>query len=101
MVMVLLLLDLDEMGNLGDHAADLGPVGQRVAAPDTTQPQCTQRASLLGFDADHRSGLGDFQICHRSSSSVRGAALALLISTPEAAGDELVGGEAARSRHLV
>src|SRR5262245_49758057 len=74
MVMALLLLALrvldnsDEMRDAGDHAPDLGAVGQRVGLADAAQAEGAQRALVLRLHADGRADLGDGDVGHQTAS---------------------------------
>ncbi len=49
----------DEVGDPGDHAPDLGAVGQGVGLADAAQAEGPQRAPVLGLGADGGLDLGD------------------------------------------
>ena len=50
---------LDEVRDPGDHAADLGTVGQGVGRTDLAEAERPQRAAVLGLGADRRLDLRD------------------------------------------
>ena len=51
-----------EMGDAGQHAPDLGAVGEDPAAAHAPQAQGPQRAAVLGLGADARADLGHPQV---------------------------------------
>src|SRR5262245_1224446 len=56
------------MRDAGDHAADLGPVRQRVRLADAAETECPQRAAVLRLGADARLHLRDLQTAHHATS---------------------------------
>ena len=76
------LLDRDEVRHPRDHAADLGPVGQRVGAADPAEPERAERAALLGLDADlraHERDLDAGSSIRHSTSAPRACRAALAV----------------------
>src|SRR4051812_17796096 len=63
------LLDLDEMRNAGDHAPDLGTIGQRVRHPDAAQAKGPHGAAGLGLGPDGGLDLGDLEVGHRAHAT--------------------------------
>ena len=53
----------DQVRDPGDHAADLGPIRQRVRVADLAEPERPQRAAVLGLGADRRLDLRDGDGC--------------------------------------
>ena len=58
----------DEVRDAGDHATDLGAVGQHVGLADAAQPERAQRAAVLGLRPDRRADLGDLELGHGATS---------------------------------
>src|SRR5262245_42085394 len=71
MVICLLLRfgDVDEVGDLGDHPPDLGPVGQHVALADAPEAEGPEGALVLGLGADRGADLGDLDVGHQPTCS--------------------------------
>src|SRR5918995_781762 len=66
--LLLVLDDPDEVGDLGDHPADLRAIGQRVGLADATEAERPERAPVLGLGADPRAHLGDGDVGHHTCS---------------------------------
>ena len=101
------VVDLDEVRDAGDHAADLGTVGQGVGLADAAEAEGAQRAAGLRLGARWPDltwvTVSSPLMTGAPSRPVRvaAAALALVVGVEHALGHELLGGEAAALGDLV